>query len=300
MLRSLSKPPPSSHGLSAFRTYTPPPPPPALASFKLAVRASELQVGSEGVHGAWCVRPALSTYMVGTQQLCAGVVRLEGGLCCRLSGGKVREADKQPVCGHTHHGADRKPVFFFGGGWAGSGHGELAKPAHWKAPEKSLGIKGQSCPMLRLSHRSAGIELAPRLLDQAQARASYTPPFGGCLRSLPQVVVSDVQPLVKSFFLDRYDPRMSFSNLTPHPPCTWVLHLGGGGGLTAYTSPYRGAGGIQQSTDPIPPSLSGRSVVGWADCGATGPVNETRSPGPFSATHAPPCPLFETLSAGRR
>ena len=37
-----------------------------------------------------------------------------------------------------------------------SDHGELAKPAHQKqkAHETSLGIKDQSCPMLRLSHKA--------------------------------------------------------------------------------------------------------------------------------------------------
>ena len=38
------------------------------------------------------------------------------------------------------------------------------------------------------------------LLDQAQARTPYTPPFGGHLRGIPQAVVSDVKPLVKSSF----------------------------------------------------------------------------------------------------
>ena len=44
-----------------------------------------------------------------------------------------------------------------GGGFQcipGSGHGNLAKPAHHKALEKSLGIKDQSCPMLRLPHKA--------------------------------------------------------------------------------------------------------------------------------------------------
>ena len=35
----------------------------------------------------------------------------------------------------------------------GSSHGDLPRPPHQKALEKSLGIKGQSCAMLRLSHR---------------------------------------------------------------------------------------------------------------------------------------------------
>ena len=46
----------------------------------------------------------------------------------------------------------------------------------------------------RLNH------LEERLLDQAQARASYTPPFGGHSRSIPQGMILDVQPLVKSLF----------------------------------------------------------------------------------------------------
>ena len=42
--------------------------------------------------------------------------------------------------------------------------------------------------------------LEERLLDQAQAQASYTPPFGGHSRSIPQGMIFDVQPLVKSLF----------------------------------------------------------------------------------------------------
>ena len=39
-----------------------------------------------------------------------------------------------------------------------------------------------------------------RGLDQAQARASYTPLFWGHSRSIPQGMILDVQPLVKSLF----------------------------------------------------------------------------------------------------
>ena len=42
--------------------------------------------------------------------------------------------------------------------------------------------------------------LEERLLDHAQARASYTPLFGGHSRSIPQGMIFDVQPLVKSLF----------------------------------------------------------------------------------------------------
>ena len=39
--------------------------------------------------------------------------------------------------------------------WGGSSHDELPELAHHKALEKSLGIKDQSCPVLRLSHKAA-------------------------------------------------------------------------------------------------------------------------------------------------
>ena len=42
--------------------------------------------------------------------------------------------------------------------------------------------------------------LEERLLDQAQARVAYTPLFGGHSRSIPQGMILDVQPLVKSLF----------------------------------------------------------------------------------------------------
>ena len=45
-----------------------------------------------------------------------------------------------------------------------------------------------------------GNHLEERLLDQAQARALYTPIFGGRSRSIPQGMILDVQPLVKSLF----------------------------------------------------------------------------------------------------
>ena len=42
--------------------------------------------------------------------------------------------------------------------------------------------------------------LEERLLGQAQARAAYTPLFWGHSRSIPQGMIFDVQPLVKSLF----------------------------------------------------------------------------------------------------
>ena len=40
------------------------------------------------------------------------------------------------------------------GGGGGGGLGKLAKPAHYKALDKSLGIKDKSRPTLRLSHKA--------------------------------------------------------------------------------------------------------------------------------------------------
>ena len=55
---------------------------------------------------------------------------------------------------------------------------------------------------LHIHREREGNHLEERLLDQAQARMSYTPPppFGGHSRSIPQGMILDVQPLVKSLF----------------------------------------------------------------------------------------------------
>ena len=52
--------------------------------------------------------------------------------------------------------------------------------------------------------------LEERLLDQAQGRASYTPLFGGHSRSIPQGMILDVQPLVKSLFCPKTIPQWIF------------------------------------------------------------------------------------------
>ena len=42
--------------------------------------------------------------------------------------------------------------------------------------------------------------LEERLLDQVQVQASYAPLFWGHSRSIPEGMILDVQPLVKSLF----------------------------------------------------------------------------------------------------
>ena len=54
--------------------------------------------------------------------------------------------------------------------------------------------KNNTCKDIIANH------LEERLLDQAQARAPYTPLFGGHSRSILQGMIFDVQPLVKSLF----------------------------------------------------------------------------------------------------
>ena len=55
--------------------------------------------------------------------------------------------------------------------------------------------------------------LEERLLDQAQVRASYTPPFGGHSHGILQGMIFDVQPFVKSVFcLIRQPPNGFFDS----------------------------------------------------------------------------------------
>ena len=83
-------------------------------------------------------------------------------------------------------------------GSSGIGDGELCVIA-WQVSTKTnacvfVTSAQVSRPCVRANH------LEERLLDQAQARASYTPLFWGHSRSIPQGMILDVQPLVKSLF----------------------------------------------------------------------------------------------------
>ena len=60
--------------------------------------------------------------------------------------------------------------------------------------------RGSKGHKLNSSMQISENHLEERLLDQAQARALYTPLFGGRLRSIPQGMVLGVRPLVKSLF----------------------------------------------------------------------------------------------------
>ena len=62
-----------------------------------------------------------------------------------------------------------------------------------------LGCHSRRVLQFQLQHLREN-HLEERLLDQAQARASYTPLFWGHSRSIPQGMILDVQPLVKSLF----------------------------------------------------------------------------------------------------
>ena len=74
-------------------------------------------------------------------------------------------------------------------------------------------------------------QLEERLLDQAQAWAVYTPLFGGHSRSLPQGMIFDVQPFVKSLFCPIRQPPMDFLILRPLSPRTGYHFFEGVGGV---------------------------------------------------------------------
>ena len=67
-----------------------------------------------------------------------------------------------------------------------------------------------------------------RLLDQAQARAS-PPLLGGHSRSIPEGMIFDVQPLVKSLFCPmRQSPNGVFDS-EASIPLSWISFFLGGG-----------------------------------------------------------------------
>ena len=83
------------------------------------------------------------------------------------------------------------------GEWGGLGGGGLTAPTHPPSdPPPLFSDWAKFSPGLRPIKN----HLEERLLDQAQARAAYTPLFWGHSRSIPQGIILDVQPLVKSLF----------------------------------------------------------------------------------------------------
>ena len=72
--------------------------------------------------------------------------------------------------------------------------------------------------------------LKERLLDQVQAQASYTPRFGGHSCSIPQGMIFDVEPLVKSLFCPIRPSPNGFFDSEAFIPCNWISLFGGGGG----------------------------------------------------------------------
>ena len=88
----------------------------------------------------------------------------------------------------------------------------------------------QLLPQVLFVHSKTN-HLEERLLDQAQARASYTPLFGGHSRSIPQGMILDVKPLVKSLCCPIRPPPMEFLILRPLSPKTgYQVFEGGVGG----------------------------------------------------------------------
>ena len=95
----------------------------------------------------------------------------------------------------------------------------------------------------------AGNHLEERLLDQAQARASYTPLFWGHSLSIPQGMILDVQPLVKSLFCPiRASPNGFFDFEASTPLNLDITFLRGGGGSKVFAQKATSSGEAQPSS----------------------------------------------------
>ena len=111
--------------------------------------------------------------------------------------------------------------------------------------------------------------LKERLLDQAQARTPYPPPpFGGHLRSIPQGMILDVQPLVKSLFcLTKRFPNGFFDFEASIPLklettflSGWGGGMGGWGGVKSLCSEGFELGLYKRElSGPLPPAGEGTS-----------------------------------------
>ena len=118
--------------------------------------------------------------------------------------------------------------------------------------------------------------LEERLLDQAQARASYTPLFWGRSRSIPQGMIFDVQPLVKSFFCPIRESPNGFFILRPLSPETGyhILGMGGGGSkVCAQKAPSSGEAWCCHNKPRSNGTAADCRILGWrsepwsVDCG---------------------------------
>ena len=129
----------------------------------------------------------------------------------------------------------------------------VVPPAHTNIPQLLVPLMG--------SEDLQNMRKSPRreLLDQAQARASCTPPFWGhprTMRTIPQGMIVDVQPPVKSLFCQI---RQSPKPLSPETGCHF---LGGGGGGQKFVLRSLCSAGFERGSDwaamtgrPAPPAV---------------------------------------------
>ena len=112
------------------------------------------------------------------------------------------------------------------------------------------------------SYQDGQITSKRGLLDQARARASYTPPFGGRSRSIPQGMILDVQLLVKSLFCPiKRSPNGFFFILRPLSPETGYHCFWGGVKSLCSEGFERGSGALRLSGRPVP-LVIGRPGIG--------------------------------------
>ena len=88
-------------------------------------------------------------------------------------------------------------------------------------------------PSLPMFEADSQNHLEERLLDRVQARTPYTPLLGSHSRSIPQGMILDVQPLVKSLFCPTKESLNGFVDFETSIPLkldTFLGWVGGGGG----------------------------------------------------------------------
>ena len=100
----------------------------------------------------------------------------------------------QPELAQPHPGMVEKPF-----AWGRGGAPQKTSVGGWKKGLFQLTYRKLAFFLFRTQQKRKAVNHPEeRLLDQAQARASYTPFFGGGhLRSIPVGMIFDIQPFVK-------------------------------------------------------------------------------------------------------
>ena len=114
---------------------------------------------------------------------------------------RISSSKRNGCSGGCAQGSMQRPGSFLRGSFLRFWRGDLAAVKVCGEPP-TAGRGGGGLVPSQFGSGKCGCGKSPRrgLLDQAQVRTPYTPPFWGHSRTIPQGMVPDVQPLVKSSF----------------------------------------------------------------------------------------------------